>query len=68
MKILHPQIFQECANYLGHRTIMINPDVIMKKMNLQVYHGIQTPGTYAITFPGSYHFGYNVGVNVAEVI
>ena len=47
---------------------MTHPDVILKKMNLQLYYGKQTPGTYAITFPGAYHFGFNGGRNLAEVI
>ena len=68
MKELHPKLFEECQNYLGHRTIMTHPDVILKKMNLQLHYGKQTPGTYAITFPGAYHFGFNGGRNVAEVI
>ena len=44
MKELHPKLFEECENYLGHRTIMTHPDVILKKMNLQLYYGKQTPG------------------------
>ena len=67
MKKRFPQLFRDCANYLGHRTIMVNPEVILKKLKLKVHYGIQEPGMFAITFSGSYHFGYNEGFNLVEV-
>ena len=67
MKKRCPELFRDCANYIGHRTIMVDPEVILKKLKLKVYYGIQNPGMFAITFSGSYHFGYNEGFNLAEV-
>ena len=63
-----PQLFSKCSNYLGHRSVMFHPELILKEMGLPLAYGVQYPGMYAITMGGGYHFGYNEGLNLAEVI
>ena len=58
--------FDFCAKFVQQKN-SLDPEVILKKLKLKVYYGIQNPGMFAITFSGSYHFGYNEGFNLAEV-
>ena len=47
---------------------MFHPDLILKDMGLRLAYGVQQIGWYAMTIGGGYHFGYNEGLNLAEVI
>jgi jumonji domain-containing protein 2 len=44
---------------------MLSPSVL-KKEGIGYSCQIQRAGDVMITFPGSYHFGFNTGFNVAE--
>ena len=68
IKTRYPNLFTRCSNYLGHRSVMFHPDLILKDMGLPLAYGVQQPGWYAITIGGGYHFGYNEGLNLAEVM
>ena len=65
MKALHPELWKNCPNFMGHRTIMTLPE-LFQKIDIKVYTGEQTIGTYVLTWPGAYHFGGNLGLNYAE--
>lgn len=55
----------ECAEFLRHKRYLISP-AILKKAGIKYKTQIQCPGDAIITFPGSYHFGFNIGFNVAK--
>lgn len=65
VKKLYPQEFEECSQFLRHKTVVLNPDILE-------YHGIpykkvvQEAGDIIITFPFAYHCGFNHGFNAAE--
>lgn len=55
----------ECPEFLRHKRSLISP-AILKKAGIPFETQIQRPGDAMITFPGGYHFGVNLGFNVAE--
>jgi jumonji domain-containing protein 2 len=54
-----------CPEYMRHKRSLISP-AILKKAGIRYTTQVQYPGEAIITFPGSYHFGFNTGFNVAE--
>lgn len=54
-----------CPEYLRHKRCLVSPK-ILKKAGIPFTTAVQYPGEAMITFPGSYHFGFNTGFNVAE--
>jgi len=55
----------ECQEFLRHKRCLLSP-AILKKAGIRFTTCVQRPGDAIITFPGSYHFGFNTGFNVAE--
>jgi hypothetical protein len=35
---------------------------------VKVYKTLQMPGEYILTFPGSYHAGFSMGMNIGEAV
>jgi [histone H3]-trimethyl-L-lysine9/36 demethylase len=56
---------KECPEYLRHKRSLISP-MIMKKAGIPFTSTVQYPGDVIVTFPGSYHSGFNTGFNIAE--
>ncbi len=56
---------KECPEYLRHKRSLVSP-AILKKAGIPYTRVVQYPGDAIITFPGSYHSGFNSGFNVAE--
>jgi hypothetical protein len=54
-----------CDEYLRHKRTLVSP-AVLKKAGIPFTTTVQYPGDAVITFPGSYHFGFNTGFNVAE--
>lgn len=54
-----------CSEFLRHKSNLLSPS-ILAKAGIKFRTQIQRPGDTMITFPGSYHFGFNTGFNVAE--
>ena len=54
-----------CPEYMRHKRALISP-AILKKAGIPFTTTVQYPGDAMITFPRSYHFGFNTGFNVAE--
>ena len=54
-----------CPEFLRHKRCLISP-AILKKAGIRYQTAVQYPGEAIITFPASYHFGFNMGFNVAE--
>jgi hypothetical protein len=55
----------DCPEFLRHKRSLLSP-AILKKAGIPFETQIQRPGDAMITFPGGYHFGVNLGFNVAE--
>lgn len=62
-----PEAGKECAEFLRHKTFLINPNIIHDN-GITVNRCIQYPGEFVITFCGAYHAGFNVGYNCAEAV
>jgi [histone H3]-trimethyl-L-lysine9/36 demethylase len=56
---------KECPEYLRHKRSLISPG-ILKKSGIPFTTTVQYPGDVIVTFPGSYHSGFNTGFNIAE--
>jgi len=56
------QVFQK-------KTVLINPLRSNKdSSNIPLSRIVQLPGTFVVTAPMAYHFGFNCGLNVAETV
>ena len=55
----------QCTEYMRHKRCLISPK-LLKKAGISFTTAVQYPGDAMITFPGSYHFGFNTGYNIAE--
>lgn len=60
-----PHSFRTCRAFLRHKTTLISPQ-ILKKYSIPFSKCTQKQGEFMITFPYSYHSGYNHGFNIAE--
>lgn len=56
---------KDCEQFLRHKNSMISPKT-MKDKGINFNTVVQEPGEFVITFPGTYHGGYNQGFNIAE--
>jgi hypothetical protein len=56
---------RDCSEYLRHKQNLLSP-TILQKAGIPFEVQIQRPGDAIVTCPGSYHFGVNLGFNVAE--
>lgn len=62
---LFPSHLRTCTEFLRHKSQLISPQYL-KKAGIKYKTQVQRAGDIIITFPGSYHFGFNTGFNVAE--
>lgn len=62
---LFPKESNDCVNFLKHKTTLISPNYLLEN-GIPVYVALQEPGEFMITFPSSYHSGFNHGFNCAE--
>ncbi|XP_071692833.1 lysine-specific demethylase JMJ17 [Rutidosis leptorrhynchoides] len=62
-----PDLFDAQPDLLFQLVTMLNPSVLQEN-NVPVYSVLQEPGNIVITFPRSYHGGFNFGLNCAEAV
>ncbi|KAM7531266.1 hypothetical protein LguiB_034676 [Lonicera macranthoides] len=62
-----PDLFDAQPDLLFQLVTMLNPSVLQQN-NVPVYSVLQEPGNFVITFPRSYHGGFNFGLNCAEAV
>ncbi|KAL8200906.1 hypothetical protein R6Q57_012245 [Mikania cordata] len=62
-----PDLFDAQPDLLFQLVTMLNPSVLQEH-NVPVYSVLQEPGNFVITFPRSYHGGFNFGLNCAEAV
>ncbi|VFQ70792.1 unnamed protein product [Cuscuta campestris] len=62
-----PDLFETQPDLLFQLVTMLNPRVLQEN-GVPVYSVLQEPGDFIITFPRSYHAGFNFGLNCAEAV
>ncbi|KAK2664046.1 hypothetical protein Ddye_002620 [Dipteronia dyeriana] len=62
-----PDLFDAQPDLLFQLVTMLNPSVLQEN-GVPVYTVLQEPGNFVITFPRSYHAGFNFGLNCAEAV
>ncbi|KAM3396817.1 lysine-specific demethylase 5A [Capsicum galapagoense] len=62
-----PDLFDAQPDLLFQLVTMLNPRVLQEN-GVPVYNVLQEPGDFIITFPRSYHGGFNCGLNCAEAV
>ncbi|XP_049378472.1 uncharacterized protein LOC125843295 [Solanum stenotomum] len=62
-----PDLFDAQPDLLFQLVTMLNPRVLQEN-GVPVYKVLQEPGDFIITFPRSYHGGFNCGLNCAEAV
>ncbi|EFJ09775.1 hypothetical protein SELMODRAFT_955, partial [Selaginella moellendorffii] len=67
MRSTFPDLFHAQPDLLFQLVTMLNPAVLRDK-GVPVCTTLQEPGNFVITFPRSYHGGFNHGFNCAEAV
>ncbi|KAK2975102.1 hypothetical protein RJ640_018904, partial [Escallonia rubra] len=62
-----PDLFDAQPDLLFQLVTMLNPSVLQEH-DVPVYSVLQEAGNFVITFPRSYHGGFNFGLNCAEAV
>ncbi|XP_040380778.1 lysine-specific demethylase 5C isoform X2 [Oryza brachyantha] len=62
-----PDLFDAQPDLLFHLVTMLNPSILQAN-GVPVYSVMQEPGNFVITFPRSFHGGFNFGLNCAEAV
>lgn len=57
--------FARCKEFMRHKRYLLSP-AILQKAGIKYQIAVQFPGDAIITMPGAFHFGFNLGFNVAE--
>lgn len=67
MKRVAPELFESQPDLLHQLVTICNPNVLMQE-GVPIYKINQMAGDFVVTFPRSYHAGYNHGMNFAEAV
>ncbi|VDP03392.1 unnamed protein product [Soboliphyme baturini] len=67
MKRIAPELFDSQPDLLHHLVTIINPQLLIEH-GVKVYSVMQCAGEFVVTFPRSYHAGFNQGYNCAEAV
>ncbi|ODM94394.1 Lysine-specific demethylase 5D [Orchesella cincta] len=67
MRNAAPELFDKAPDLLHRLVTLVNPNVLMKA-KIPIHRMDQNPGEFIITFPRSYHAGFNQGFNFAEAV
>ncbi|XP_066499718.1 lysine-specific demethylase 5B-B isoform X2 [Hoplias malabaricus] len=67
MKKLAPELFESQPDLLHQLVTIMNPNTLMSH-GVPIYRTNQCAGEFVITFPRSYHSGFNQGFNFAEAV
>jgi jumonji domain-containing protein 2 len=64
---IFPDDHKRCAQFLRHKLFMLSPE-LLRAHEVPFCCGAQSRGEFMVTFPRSYHFGFNAGPNIAEAV
>ncbi|KAK6092942.1 hypothetical protein MT418_006932 [Batrachochytrium dendrobatidis] len=67
MRDTFPELFKQNPDLLFHITTMLSPKKLVDN-GVEVFALDHHPGEFVITFPRSYHAGFNHGFNFAEAV
>lgn len=67
MKETTPELFHSQPDLLHQLVTILNPNILMKA-NVPICRTDQHAGEFVVTFPRSYHTGFNQGYNFAEAV
>lgn len=67
MKSITPELFQSQPDLLHQLVTILNPNVL-SEAGVPIYRTDQSAGEFVVTFPRSYHAGFNQGYNFAEAV
>jgi histone demethylase JARID1 len=67
MKGFLREVFANNPDLLHHMTNQFHP-VLFHRAGVPVFKARQEPGEFIVTFPKSFHAGFNYGFNVAEAV
>ncbi|XP_050430388.1 lysine-specific demethylase lid [Adelges cooleyi] len=67
MKETTPELFHSQPDLLHQLVTILNPNILMKE-KVPIYRTDQEAGEFVVTFPRSYHTGFNQGYNFAEAV
>ena len=67
MKQAAPELFESQPDLLHQLVTIMNPNILMKS-GVPIVRCDQHAGEFMITFPRSYHAGFNQGYNFAEAV
>ncbi|KAJ1944641.1 hypothetical protein EC988_005936, partial [Linderina pennispora] len=62
-----PQLFEDQPDLLFQLVTMLSPEVLLNR-NVDVFTVDQRAGEFVVTFPQSYHSGFNQGLNFNEAV
>ena len=60
-----PEMWRACPEFLRHKELLISP-TLLEQNGIPFTRMMQRPGEFVVTYPGSYHSGFNTGYNCAE--
>ena len=60
-----PEMWRACPEFLRHKELLISP-TLLEQNGIPFTRMMQQPGEFVVTYPGSYHSGFNTGFNCAE--
>ena len=60
-----PEMWRACPEFLRHKELLISP-TLLEQNGIPFTRMVQHPGEFVVTYPGSYHSGFNTGFNCAE--
>ncbi|XP_059481467.1 lysine-specific demethylase 5A [Neocloeon triangulifer] len=67
MRSKAPELFENQTDLLHQLVTIMNPNLLMER-GVPVFRTDQQAGEFVITFPRSYHAGFNQGYNFAEAV
>ncbi|XP_077540973.1 lysine demethylase 5 isoform X6 [Haemaphysalis longicornis] len=67
MRCAAPELFQAQPDLLHQLVTIMNPN-ILQASGVPIYRIDQSAGEFVVTFPRSYHAGFNQGYNFAEAV
>lgn len=67
MKSATPELFLSQPDLLHQLVTIMNPNILMDA-GVPIYRTDQNAGEFVVTFPRSYHTGFNQGYNFAEAV
>ena len=68
LRKLFPQEYKLCNQYHRHKNLFVDPVKVQEAMSIPIYKMIQRPGDMVVTWPGTFHWGYNAGLNASMAV